>query len=82
MDKYTLENVLTLTKSLITLYENGTVESSNKKVRSLMENGLSDTLNMQDTLYQTMKDDGYYNVQNVKETEVLKLYDKLNEDTN
>ncbi len=82
MDKYTLENVLTLTKSLITLYENGTVESSNKNVRSLMENGLSDTLNMQDTLYQTMKDDGYYNVQNVKETEVLKLYDKLNEDTN
>lgn len=40
MDKYTLENVLTLTKSLVTLYVNGAVESSNKKVRALMEDGL------------------------------------------
>lgn len=81
MDKYTLENVLTLTKSLINLYTDGTVESSNKKVRKLMEDGLNDVLNMQDSLYQTMKDDGYYTVSDVKETEVEKLYTKLKEDT-
>lgn len=81
MDKYTLENVLTLTKSLITLYADGTVESSNKKVRNLMEDGLSDTLNMQDVLYQTMKDDGFYNTSDVKPSEVEKLYTKLKEDT-
>lgn len=82
MDKYTLENVLTLTKSLITLYENGTVESNNKKVRNIMEDGLSDALNMQDVLYQTMKDDGFYTVSDVKTTEIEKLYTKLKEDTN
>ncbi len=82
MDKYTLENVLTLTKSLITLYTDGTVESSNKKVRSLMEDGLSDVLNMQDALYQTMKADGFYNVPDVKQTEIEKLINKLKEDTN
>ena len=81
MDKYTLENVLTLTKSLITLYENGAVESSNKKVRNLMEDGLSNSLNMQDTLYQTMKDDGFYTVSDVKTSEIEKLYTKLKEDT-
>lgn len=82
MDKYTLENVLTLTKSLINLYTDGMVESSNKKVRELMEDGLSDVLNMQDVLYQTMKADGFYTVSNVKQTEVDKLLNKLTEDTN
>lgn len=82
MDKYTLENVLTLTKSLITLYTNGTVEASNKEVRCLMEDGLSDVLNMQDAIYQTMKADGFYTVNNVKQTEIDKMLKKLNEDTN
>ena len=81
MDKYTLENVLTLTKSLVNLYADGTVESSNKKVRNLMEDGLSDALNMQDTIYQTMKDDGFYSVSDVKTSEIEKLYTKLKGDT-
>ena len=82
MDKYTLENVLTLTKSLITLYENGAVESSNKKVRNLMEEGLKESLKMQDNLYHNMKNDGFYSVSNVKETEINKLLTKLKGDTN
>ncbi len=77
MDKYGLENVLTLTKSLITLYETGAVESSNKKVRDLMEQGLKECLDMQDTLYQSMKDDGMYTVENVAESVVKKTYTKL-----
>lgn len=81
MDKYTLENVLTLTKSLINLYSDGTVESSHKNVRNFMEDGLSDTLTMQDNLYQTMKDDGYYNVGDVKPAEIEKLITKLKGDT-
>lgn len=81
MDKYTLENVLTLTKSLVTLYVNGAVESSNKKVRALMEDGLGDVLNMQDSIFQTMKADGFYNIADVKQTEIDKLLNKLKGDT-
>ncbi len=77
MDKYGLENVLTLTKSLITLYETGAVESSNKKVRDLMEQGLKECLDMQDTLYQAMKDDGMYTVENVAESAIKKVCTKL-----
>lgn len=81
MDKYTLENVLTLTKSLVTLYVDGAVESSNKKVRAFMEDGLGDVLNMQDSIFQTMKADGFYNIADVKQTEVDKLLNKLKGDT-
>lgn len=79
-NKVILENILTLTKSLNTLYLNGTIEASNKEVRKMMEKGLQDSLNMQEEIYQMMVDDGYYQVCNVKSTEIEKLYNKLTKD--
>ncbi len=79
MDKYTLENILTLTKSLVMLYVNGTVESSNKTTRKFMETGLEESLKLQDMIYNAMVEDGFYTVSNVKETEIDKLYKKLSE---
>lgn len=79
-NKVILENALTLTKSLCMLYINAMVESSNESVRSFFDNGLNETLEMQDEIYQNMKDDGYYQVGNVKSSEVKKIYDKLTKD--
>lgn len=79
-NKVIFENVLTLTKSLGTLYLNGTIEASNKDVRKMMEKGLQETLCMQEEIYQMMVDDGYYQVCNVKPTEIEKLYSKLTKD--
>lgn len=79
-NKVILENILTLTKSLNTLYLNGTIEASNKEVRKMMEKGLQDSLSMQEEIYQMMVDDGYYQVCNVKSTEIEKLYNKLTKD--
>lgn len=79
-NKVILENILTLTKSLGTLYLNGTIEASNKDTRKLMEKGLQETLCMQEEIYQMMVDDGYYQVCNVKPTEIEKLYSKLTKD--
>lgn len=81
-NKCIYENILTLTKSLSMLYMNGTVESSTKDVRDFMEKGLKDVLKMQDDLYQTMSDDGYYSVSNVTESNITKLLNKINEDEN
>lgn len=78
-NKVIFENVLTLTKSLNTLYLNGTIEASNKDVRKIMEKGLQETLSMQEEIYQMMVDDGYYQVCNVKATEIEKLHTKLTE---
>lgn len=80
MEKYEYENLLTLTKSLVTLYLNATVESSNKDVRKCFEDGLSEVLVLQDEIYQTMMEDGFYTVENVKDTEIKKVWDKLCKD--
>lgn len=79
-NKVILENILTLTKSLNTLYLNGTIEASNKEVRKLMEKGLQESLSMQEEIYQMMVNDGYYQVCNVNPTEIEKLYTKLTKD--
>ncbi len=79
-DKYPLENVLTLTKSLITLYLNAVVESSNKLVRKLMEEGLTEMLKIQDELYKQMQKDNYYNVANVSAATVDKTLMSLTKD--
>lgn len=79
-NKVILESVLTLTKSLNMLYINAAIESSNEEPRAVFENGLDMSLEMQDELYQNMKSDGYYEVSNVKSSEIKKIYKKLTKD--
>lgn len=75
--KYTYENILTLTKSLCMLYINGVIESANQNIRDCLLDGLDANLCMQDDIYQTMSDDGYYKIQNLEKKEVDKLLKKL-----
>ena len=77
MEKFLYENILSLQKSLCTLYLNGAIESSNDDVRKVMETGLALSLDLQDEIYQIMKDDGFYNVENLKESEIKKVCNKL-----
>lgn len=79
-NKVVLENILTLTKSLVTLYLNATVESSNESVRNVFNNGLIETLEMQDELYQNMKNDGMYTVENISSSAIKKAMKKLTKD--
>lgn len=79
-EKEELTNYLTLTKSLVMLYTNAVVESSNKNVRKLMLDGLDYSLEMQEDVYQAMVSIGYYKVEDVNKSEINKLYNKLNQD--
>lgn len=79
-NKIYLENALTLTKSLSMLYINATIESSNEETRAVFYNGLLVNLEMQDDIYQNMKDDGYYNPENIKTSEIKKALKKLTKD--
>lgn len=79
-EKDELTNYLTLTKSLVMLYTNGVIESSNKAVRKLMLEGLDYNLEMQGDLYNTMVDIGYYKTTNVDKETIEKLCKKLNQD--
>ena len=77
-NKTYLENALTLTKSM--LYINATIESSNEETRAVFHNGLLVNLKMQDEIYQNMKDDKYYNPENIKTSEIKKTLKKLTKD--
>lgn len=79
-NKTILENMLTLTKSLVTLYKDATLESANESVRNVFNNGLVSVLEMQDELYQNMKDDGIYTVENLSSSALKKAHKKLTKD--
>lgn len=79
-EKDELTCYLTLTKSLAMLYINGVIESSNKSVRKLMLEGLDYALEMQEELYNTMVDIGYYKTTNVDKQTIEKLCKKLNQE--
>lgn len=76
-EKIYLENILVLTKSLVNLYMYGTVESCNKNVRKLLEKKLNSTLDLQKNLFNYMQDAGFYKLDNVKESEIKKLLNKI-----
>lgn len=79
-DKCLLENILTLTKSLATLYINAAIESANTKVNEVMENGLARSLELQQSLYLMMSEDGYYQITNVNAPAIKKVLTKINKD--
>ncbi len=79
-NKVMYENILTLTKSLVMLHTNGAIEASNDNVKKVMEKGLQESMKMQVEIYQAMKSDGFYQVANVKESEIQKVYDKLTQE--
>lgn len=81
-NKCQLENALTLTKSIAMLYVNATIESSNKKVNEVMDNGLKASLKMQQELYQMMKEDNYYQTSNVSSTAINKILTKISKQGN
>lgn len=79
-EKCELETILTLTKSLINIDINGTVEASNKQTRKTFEDILNTNLGMQMDIYNQMTEDGYYTINNVSNSEIAKLYAKLKKD--
>lgn len=77
MLKYELENILTLTKSLINLYINANVEASNKEVLKFTFNQLKTTLELKEKLFEAMQEDGFYNVSCIDTKTIKSTYKKL-----
>ena len=59
-DKCIMENLLLTTKGVCDLYMHGTIESPTAKVHQAFSLALSDTLAMQDSIYQQMSAKGWY----------------------
>lgn len=76
-NKVRLESILTLTKSICMLYINGCIESVNKDVKKLMQNGLKESLKLQEDIFNIMMKNNMYNISNVKESVITSTYNKL-----
>ena len=60
MDKLLFEEMLLLLKSNVEVYVHGTLESSNPKVRKTLKNGLDETMQMQEDIFNKMTEYNWY----------------------
>ncbi len=76
-DQQLMDNYLLVLKSTVEVYVHGTLESSNQDVRELLNAGLSNTLTHQADTYDTMTEHGWYEVSNVKASQVKQIFNKV-----
>lgn len=69
-DQSLMENMLLLEKGVCDLYMHGTIESSSANVHQAFNGALSESLCMQDTIYQQMAGKGWYAPEQAEQTKV------------
>lgn len=81
-DRDLLEDVLLIIKGAADLYLHGTIESSTLNVHSTFKEILNDTLCMQNEVYNTMAQKGWYQVQQAEQQQIEQLKQKFAQATN
>lgn len=76
-DQLIMENYLLVLKSTVEVYVHGTLESSNQDVRELLKAGLDNTMEYQANTYDEMTTFGWYEINNVKESQIKQTYNKV-----
>lgn len=69
-DKELFEDLLTTLKGSCDLYMHGSIESANTNVNNTFNETLFETLKMQNDVYNLMKNNGWYNIQNVDQNKL------------
>ena len=76
-DKLIMENILLLLKGTCEVYVHGSQEASNKKVHEVLKESLVEILKMQYEVYTKMTECGWYQINNIKQSEIEKTLTKL-----
>lgn len=71
------ENYLLILKSTVEVYVHGTLESSNSDVRNLLKKSLDSIMTMQANTYDLMKENGWYQVNNIDTNTIYETLTKL-----
>lgn len=71
------ENYLLVLKSTVEVYIHGTLESANQIVRSELKTSLNRIIEMQSNTYDLMAQKGWYQINNVKQSEINQTLNKL-----
>lgn len=76
-DKLLMDNYLLILKSTVEVYVHGTLESSNEDIKSLLKEGLDETMKQQARTYDEMTKYGWYTVNNIDKQEIQKTLNKI-----
>lgn len=76
-DKTTMENLLITAKGVCDLYMHGAIESGTANVRQTFSAALSDTMNMQDSVYQQMSGKGWYSQEQAESQKMQQIKQKF-----
>ena len=76
-DELIFNNYLMNLKSTVEVYVHGTLESSNEDIRELLKAGLDNTMSFQADTYDEMTTYGWYEISNIKETQIKQTYNKV-----
>jgi|GluameStandDraft_1065615.scaffolds.fasta_scaffold156068_2 spore coat protein CotF len=76
-DKLIMENILLLLKGTCEVYVHGSQEASNKKVHEVLKESLVEILKMQYEVYTKMTECGWYQINNIKSSEIKKTLSQL-----
>ena len=77
-DQLLMENYLLILKSTVEVYVHGTLESSNDDIKSLLKQGLDETMEHQKHVYNEMTKRNWYTISNVKPTQIRQTLTGLN----
>lgn len=76
-DQEIMESLLLTTKGVCDLYMHGTIESGTQNVRRVMDQGLEQSLCMQDELYQRMAANGWIAPEQAQQPQIDKVRQKF-----
>lgn len=81
-DQLLMENYLLVLKSTVEVFVHGTLESSNADVRELLKENLNTTLTHQAQTYDLMTRFGWYQVNNVDNSQISQTLTQIETKTN
>lgn len=76
-DQLIMENYLLVLKSTVEVYVHGTLESSNKDIKEILQESLNETLNNQANTYTEMTKHGWYQINNVDTNVIQNTLEKV-----
>ena len=77
-DQLIMDNYLLVLKSTVEVYVHGTLESSNKDVKTLLKESLNEILDEQERTYNEMTKHGWYQTNNVNYNVIKNTLSKIN----
>lgn len=76
-DKDILEEQLLILKGVCDLYMHGTLEATTKEVHDTFKCALNESLDIQNKLYNLMKDNGWYQTDTAEQTKIASAKQKF-----